>query len=558
MNDESTIYEDHILRHYEEPYHEEPYHNESFADATHRQRVDNPVCGDSVELQLGVCGGRIVSPAWYTGSGCIISQASASMLMEYIEGKSLEQLSSFTAEDMLSLFQAAEPPNVLIIMADDCTFNDLPLYGGQNAQTPNIDRLASQGLTFNRAYLSSAMCQPCRAELYTGQYPMRNGCAWNHSASRPATLSMPQRLGKHGYRVGLSGKVHVKPDDVFPFAHVDGFDPNCVRNPTTMHDLANARSFMSADGPFCLVIALVEPHVPWVMGDPSRYPPADLNLPPNIADTPRTRDDFSRYLAEITYMDGQVGEILEVLEATGKSNDTLVLFTSEQGAQFPGGKWTNWDTGLHTALVARWPGKIAADARTDALVQYADVLPTLLDAAGSEAINEELDGTTFLPVLLGKRNKHREFAYGMHNNLPEGPSYPIRSVTDGTYRYIRNLRPDEIFIEKHLMGSQGDGTLNNPYWATWVWSSETDPETYALVKRYTLRPPEQLYHTAEDPYEMKNLAADAASEDIKSSLATALDRWMVSQGDPGAAQDTFESLTAARQGKHRFIPMTPD
>ena len=76
----------------------------------------------------------------------------------------------------------AKPPNFLIIMADDCTHNDLPVYGGVNARTPNIDRLAAEGLVFARAYLSAAMCQPCRAELYTGQFPMRNGCAWNHSA----------------------------------------------------------------------------------------------------------------------------------------------------------------------------------------------------------------------------------------------------------------------------------------------------------------------------------------------------------------------------------------
>lgn len=453
---------------------------------------------------------------------------------------------------------AAEPPNILIIMADDCTFNDLPLYGGQNVRAPNIERLASQGLTFNHAYLTSAMCQPCRAELFTGQFPMRNGCAWNHSASRPSTHSMPQRLGKHGYRVGIAGKVHVKPDEAFPFESVGGFDPNCVRNPTRAHDVADIRSFMSADNPFCLVVALVEPHVPWVMGNASQYPPAKIKLPPNIADTPRTRDDFSRYLAEITYMDGQVGELLEVLKSTGKSNDTLVLFTSEQGAQFPGCKWTNWDTGLHTALIARWPGKIVADARTDAIVQYADVLPTLLEAVGSDEVIAELDGTSFLPVLLGERSDHREYAFGMHNNLPEGPSYPIRTVTDGEYRYIRNLRPDEIYIEKHLMGSQGDGALNNPYWATWVWSSQTDADTYALVKRYTLRPPQQLYHTASDPYEMTNLASESASEEVIAELATALDKWMSSQGDPGAEQDTLDSLTAARKGDHRFVPPARD
>ncbi|MDP6557466.1 MAG: sulfatase [Pirellulaceae bacterium] len=458
----------------------------------------------------------------------------------------------------LSHSAAAEQPNVLIIMADDCTFNDLPLYGGQNARTPNIDRLASQGLTFDRAYLSSAMCQPCRSELFSGQYPMRNGCAWNHSASRSTTISMPQRLGKLGYHVGIAGKIHVKPATAFPFEKVGGFDPSCVRNPTRPHDVANVRAFMSADDPFCLVIALVEPHVPWVMGDPTQYPPAKIKLPPNIADTVRTRQDFSRYLAEITYMDGQVGEILETLDKTGKSGETLVLFTSEQGAQFPGCKWTNWDTGLHTAVVARWPGKIAAGMRTDAMIQYADVLPTLLDIGGSDSIVKELDGTSFLSVLIGKRNTHRAFAYGMHNNLPEGPAYPIRTVTDGTHRYIRNLSPNEIYIEKHVMGSRGDGALNNPYWATWVWSSQTDPQIYELVKRYSLRPSEALYHTATDPYEMANLAMDAASKPITSRLAAELERWMKSQGDPGAPQDTIESLTASRQGKHRFVPPTDD
>ncbi|VAW27397.1 heparan N-sulfatase, partial [hydrothermal vent metagenome] len=187
------------------------------------------------------------------------------------------------------LAQEGSPrPNFLIIMADDCTYNDLPLYGGQNAKAPNIDLLASQGLTFNRAYLSVAMCQPCRAELFTGQYPLRNGCAWNHSASRPTTKSIPHYLSKLGYRVGIAGKVHVEPASAFPFEAVPGFDGNCVRNPTLAHDVGGIVKFMGADTtqPFCLVVALVEPHVPWVMGDASQYPPNGIKLPPNIADTP--------------------------------------------------------------------------------------------------------------------------------------------------------------------------------------------------------------------------------------------------------------------------------
>ena len=455
---------------------------------------------------------------------------------------------------LFPLITVAAQPNFLIIMADDCTYNDLPLYGGQNAKTPNIDRLASQGLTFHRAYLSEAMCQPCRAELYSGRYPLGNGCAWNHSASLESVTSMPQHLSALGYRVGLAGKVHVKPAKAYPFESVQGFDANCVRNPTKSHFLSDVEDFMERDQsqPFCLVVALVEPHVPWVMGDTSVYPPTKLKLPPNIADTARTREDFSRYLAEITYMDGQVGELLETLDNSGRADETVVLFSSEQGAQFPGCKWTNWDTGLHTALVARWPGKIAAGTRTDALVQYADVLPTLVTLAGGESSQQRYDGREVSEVLRGNSTEHRKYVYGMHNNIPEGPSYPIRTVSNGTYRYIENLRADEIYIEKHLMGSRGNGELNNPYWATWVWASSEKPEVYNLVRRYTRRPAQQFYHTTDDPYELTNLAGAKDTMKIQKDLQNELHRWMQSQNDPGAGLDTQKAIQAARQGKHLF------
>ncbi len=463
---------------------------------------------------------------------------------------------AFACAPLLLSTALAARPNVLIIMADDCTYNDLPMYGGQNAKTPNLDRLASQGLTFNRAYLASAMCQPCRAELFSGLYPMSNGCAWNHSASLPETKSMPHHLGLLGYRVGLAGKVHVAPKQAFPFEDVSGFDRSCVRNPTQTHDLAAAKAFISRNRiePFCLVVALVEPHVPWVMGDPSAYPPGKLKLPANMADTKLTRDAFSRYLAEITYMDGQVGELLDLLEQTGHADDTLVLFTSEQGSQFPGNKWTNWDTGVHTALIARWPGVVAEGERTDALVQYADVVPTLIEAAGARVDADAFDGTSFLSVLRGESETHREYVYNVHNNVPEGPPYPVRSISNGTYRYLRNLKSDDLYIEKHLMGVQGDGLLNNPYWQTWIWASWNTPRTYNLVERYMHRPPEALYHTASDPYELENLVSNDNLQSIKQELSDELDRWLKSQGDPGIEQDTAETHQAARQGEHRFRP----
>ncbi len=440
-------------------------------------------------------------------------------------------------------------PSVLLILADDCTWNDLPAYGGRNARTPHLDRLARQGLVFDRAFLATAMCQPCRAELYTGLYPLGNGCAWNHSASRPGTRSIPHYLGPVGYRSGLAGKVHVKPPEAFPFEPVAGFDPSCVRSPTRAHRLEGVGEFMAREGPFFLAVALVEPHVPWTMGDASLHPPGSLELPPNIADTPATREAFSRYLAEIGYMDSQVGDLLEALEESGRADETLVLFTSEQGSQFPGCKWTSWNTGIHTALIARWPGRVPRGERTAALVQYADILPTLLELAGGEP-PEALDGISFLPVLLGRSARgERAYAYGMHNNLPEGPPYPIRSITDGIHHYILNLSPGEIFLEKHLMGWSGSGELRNPYWQTWIAQSWNQPDTYRLVRRYMRRPGRELYHLASDPYELESLIGSPAHREAEEELRSELDRWMREQGDPGAPLDTPLALQAARDGK---------
>ncbi|MEL6111040.1 MAG: sulfatase/phosphatase domain-containing protein, partial [Planctomycetota bacterium] len=231
-----------------------------------------------------------------------------------------------------------------------------------------------------------------------------------------------------------------------------------------------------------------------------------------------------------------------------------VIFSSEQGSQFPGNKWTNYNTGVHTAMVVRWPGVTPRGRRTDALVQYADVLPTLLEATGEVVDPRRFDGMSFLGVLRGERDEHRGFVYGTHNNIPEGPSYPIRSVTDGRYHYIRNLQSENLYIEKHLMGIKGDGKLNNKYWQTWVFEAFDNPKAMRLIQRYQLRPAEELYDLRSDPYEMNNLAGSQSTEEVREKLSDELDRWLAAQADPGIEQDTHESHQAARKGQHRFRP----
>jgi uncharacterized sulfatase len=442
---------------------------------------------------------------------------------------------------------ASEPPkkpNILIILADDATYNDLPLYGGPNVSMPRLQQFASESKTFNKAYLAMSICQPCRTELYTGLYPMRSGTCWNHCSTLPETKSVCHYLGDLGYRVGLTGKVHVTPKRCFPFDDVKGFESDCVAA-TADYDCGGIKKYMEADKtqPFCLVIGLVVPHVLWTAGDSSHFDLKALKLPPNLVDTPETRQDYASYLAEIEVLDKKIGDILDTLDATGQADDTLVIFSSEQGSQFPGCKWTNYECGVHTGFVVRWPGHIKPGNRTDAMIQYADVLPTLVEAAGGTVKPGQFDGTSFLSVLLDKSNTHREYVYAMHNNLPEGSPYPIRSVRDTRYRYIRNLQPDNLHIQKYIMGIN-----HTHYWQSWLLAAGNNKkEAYQLVNRYMKRPPEELYDSQQDPYELNNLVEDARYADVKKRLSEELDRWMKEQNDPGAAMDTQERLKLSRQ-----------
>lgn len=435
-------------------------------------------------------------------------------------------------------------PNILLIMADDCTYNDLPVYGGTRVKTPNIDRLASQGMVFDRAYLSMSMCVPCRAELHTGMYPVSNGVCWNHSAAKPGVKGSGQYMRELGYRPGLAGKTHLNPPSVYQLEMIEGVERRAVAT-TAEFNADGMMAFMNRDGgqPFFLTVAFTMPHAPWTVGDSTRFDPEKIELPDYLADTKETRKAFCKYLAEIEELDRQTGLTLEALEKSGKADNTVVIFTSEQGAQWPGCKWTNWNTGVHTGFMVRWPGVVRPGTRTEALIQYADVLPTLIEMAGGRPAGD-FDGTSFLPVLLAQSDKHRSYAYFMHSNIPEGPAYPIRAITDGDYHYIRNLAPEKVYIEKHMMGQ-----LNtSQYWPSWMFQATENERSNALVNRYMLRPEEELYQLKNDPFNFHNLAGREDMTETKKRLSDALAKWMDEERDPGAKLDNWNDYNASKNG----------
>ena len=205
-------------------------------------------------------------------------------------------------------------PNILLILADDLSWFDLGCYGSKDVNTPNIDKLAREGMTFSNAYTATAMCAPSRQQLYTGLFPVRSGAMANHSSVKPGTKSMVHHLGELGYQVSLSGKEHFGPPASFPFERREGL------------------TIPSGSKPFCLVHASRKPHDGWP--DAQGYDPDEITVAPYLVDNQETRTALSRYFTEITQLDQDVKTLLADLKAKGKAENTVVIFTSEQGSAF--------------------------------------------------------------------------------------------------------------------------------------------------------------------------------------------------------------------------------
>ncbi len=435
---------------------------------------------------------------------------------------------------------AAQQPNFLLIIADDCTYRDLGTYGGQ-AKTPHLDRLATEGMTFTRCFQAAPMCSPTRHCLYTGLYPVKSGAYPNHTMAHDWVRSIAHYLQAAGYRTHLSGKTHIKPESVFPFEYsVRAGDGN--PDPDA---LATAlRSSTASNAPFLFIAASHEPHTPWDKGDPSAYPPATLKLPPVLVDSPDTREGFSRYLAEITYFDAQVGEILALLDKYGARDTTFVIVLSEQGNSFPFAKWTCYDAGLQSACVVRWPDRVKPASTSDALVEYADVVPTFLEAAGIPR-PDILDGRSFLPVLTGAATAHKGHVFGLQTTrgINNGSDhYGIRSVRDARYRYIWNLTPEVTFE---------NAATNDPTFKTWKqMAAAGDAHAARLVHDYQHRPAEELYDAEADPWNRTNLIANAKFAPARDALRGSLDAWMKQQGDEGQPTE-MKALERMPRGEKR-------
>jgi N-sulfoglucosamine sulfohydrolase len=422
---------------------------------------------------------------------------------------------------------AADPPrgpHVVVFLADDLGWADYAPYGGKDAPTPNMARLAADGMTFTHAFVASPSCAPSRAALLTGLDPMRNGAMLNHARSRADVKKWPAYFRDLGYEVVAFGKVaHYAQVTEYGFDHASHFkyhEDDCVE--AAVKWLAARKS----DRPLCLLVGTNWPHVPWPKE--SALDPDTLKLPPTFVDTKETRQARARYLTAVASADRDLGLVYDAARKH-LDRDMLFLFTSDHGAQFPFGKWNAYDAGIRTPLLVAWPDRVKPGTTAKAMVSWIDLLPTCLDAAGGKP-PAALSGRSFLGVLLGQKDTHRDRVFVTHSGDGDMNRYPLRAVRTRDWKYVRNLDPDaehHTHIDKVAAGDSRD------YWASWAAKAKTDPTAAAVVRRYHTRSAEELYDLAADPWELKNLAADPTHADRLKALRIDLDAWMKDQGDEG-------------------------
>lgn len=419
-----------------------------------------------------------------------------------------------------------EKPNMVLFLADDCSYYDIGVYGSKNSKTPNIDKFASEGMLFRKGYQAAPMSSPTRHNLYTGLWPVKTGAYPNHTMANAGTNSIVQHLIPAGYRVALIGKSHVAPKTVFPFEYIPLTRSNDLNFEAIDKFIA---SCTSSGTPFCLFVASNQPHTPWNKGDATQFDPEKLELPPFYVDTKNLRNDFCKYLAEINYMDAEFGKLLGKIDDHKQRDNTVVVYLSEQGNSLPFAKWTCYDAGVHSAYIVRWPGKIKPGSVSDAIVEYVDIVPTFVDIAQVKPVSK-LDGKSIVPVLTGKKKEHKQYTYSLQTTrgiISGSDFYGIRSVADKKFRYIVNLTPEAVFKNTEVRGRN---------FQEWLQIAKTDSKAKEITYKYQHRPGIELYDLENDPYCVINLAQKPEYVRTVKRLDKALKKWMKSCGDKG--QDT--------------------
>lgn len=440
--------------------------------------------------------------------------------------KNLFILSIFTVFPSVLTFASDTPPNIVFIIADDLGPNDTSFMGNQEVRTPALEKLAAKSAVLEQVYVTSPSCAPSRGSMLSGLMPYRNGAEPNHTYVRDDVKQLPVYMKELGYETVCIGKITHGKDARAGFDHDD--------KQISLESIGKVADFLKnrkSDKPLLLMVGVRDPHVPWPEEYFPHYDPDTLDLPNQLVDTPDTRLEFAQYYTDVEIMDKQIGATLDAVEKH-LDGETIIFFTSDHGAQLPYGKWNNYDYSLQAPMLVSWPGTVTVGERHSTLISFVDILPTMIEIAGGEAPKSgygegEIDGRSFLPLLKGKTDHHRNYVFGTNSSAAHH-TYPTRSVRTDRFRYILNVFPELNFT---VQTDHNPKAESHNLWVSWVEAAKTDPLVAHKVKAYHQRPKEELYDLQRDPYEQFNLMNDPIYSEKLHEMRKLLQNWIEKSGD---------------------------
>jgi N-sulfoglucosamine sulfohydrolase len=449
----------------------------------------------------------------------------------------------------------AAPRNVVLFVTDD-QGQDAGCYGNAVIQTPNLDRLASEGTLFRYAFCTTASCSASRSVILTGMHNHANAHyghehSYHHFSSYATVKSLPVMLADAGYRTGQVGKFHVTPESVY---HFEVRLPGNARSPVEMAD--NCRSFVaSSERPFFLYFCTADPHRGGDRDDETpqrpnrfgnkpngkeypgiksvRYDPQDVVVPAFLPDTAVCRAELAQYYQSVSRVDQGLGRLIEVLKEAGVYDDTLIIFISDHGIAFPGAKTTTYEPGLRSPCIVRNPYAKRRGVVNQAMISWIDLTPTILDFARATPSEPSYHGRSFLPALEDENPTGWDEIHASHTFHEITMYYPMRVVRNRRYKLIWNIAYPLPY------------PFASDLWEAPTWQDVLHKGGEALygrrtVKAYLHRPQFELYDLESDPDETRNLAGDAAHAMLLREMQQNIRNFQKRTSDPWISKWDYE------------------
>ncbi|MEK6479719.1 sulfatase [Catalinimonas sp. 4WD22] len=436
---------------------------------------------------------------------------------------------------LLLLFQNTwaqnTPPNVIIFIADDIGWNDLGCYGNTEVQTPNIDRMAQEGIRFTNTYLTASSCSPSRTSIISGRYPHNTGSAELHTPLPAEVAIFPELMQKAGYYTAQAGKWHM--GDAarrgFDVVHDNGQENGDGGEGMWLTSLQQRPK----DKPFFMWFASLDAHRPWGPNDFSgTHEAADVKPAPYLADVESTKEDLAKYYDEITRFDDYIGKVEEELAAQGVLDNTLIIIMSDNGRPFPRSKTRVYDSGMKTPFVVKWnAGLPQKGVVSNSLISVIDIAPTLLELSGAE-IQPGFQGKSFASILEQPDSKFRNYVFSEHNwHDHEALERMVR--TEG-YLYVLNLRPN--------LSNPGPADSNkSPSYLDLKDIRDAGELSSAQADIFMVpRPAEELFNCYTDPMQLVNVASLPEYQSRLKHMREVLQQWRTETLDTAPTQLTSD------------------